>query len=261
MSCSKATMVAVAVGVLFVISGCSGSGENTPAGAPSAPSETLSSVGSESDLPSVDGEIVRGEAHADYDVAASVVGAAEPATVVVIGRVKSWAEGRIIHDGDSALKSAVLEVEVETSLVPRTVESAFVEIDRGGTLIDEEGNEVELHDGATYVQRSVEELRQAVPVGTRVVVLGVAAPTDEEIASTGGQQVIEAWVPPHGDDQLVSPVQQGLLFEDADGSYVSGVADQEDVEFGDWPAAGERGDAGGSDGYFDQLVDELTAAF
>ncbi|WP_235734480.1 hypothetical protein [Nocardioides alcanivorans] len=86
-----------------------------------------------------------------------------------------------------------------------------------------------------------------------MLILGVAAPSDDEIDAVGGNVVVRSWSSPRPGTTLLSGVPQGLFFEDSDGSYVSGVVDQRDVEMGDWPAAeGKKGDS------FQRLVDELA---
>jgi len=198
----------------------------------------------------IDGATLRGWNDYDYDVQSSIAAVARTAETVVAGEIASWADGRLAGSEDTLDKYAVLEVAVDQTFVadadPNLV---FVEVSRGHAALDEDGNELE-----NSVQASVRELEAAAPVGTRVIVLGQPAPSDEDLGDQPGNELLTGWEPPSDTAQLLSPVPQGLLFEDRNGRYVSGVADQHDVEFGDWPATKGRADG------FEQLIAELTAS-
>ncbi|WP_235734481.1 hypothetical protein [Nocardioides alcanivorans] len=91
---------------------------------------------------------------------------AAKAEVVAVGRVVGWSDGRLIHDGDESLKRAVVEIEVEQAFAgAQEGDTLYVEISRGGTLINPDGSDQELREGERYVQRSVDELSQAAPAG------------------------------------------------------------------------------------------------
>jgi len=254
-----APIAAVAIAAVLVAGGCSPSGDDAGVPEQSAADSRVEGPPAPAveSARSVDGETVRGSADYDYDVASSVVEAAQAARTVVAGTVVSWTEGRAVRDGDDQRLSAVLEVLIDQAFATEEpVETIFVEVQRRGVLVDEAGNVLELDEGASYDERSVSDLENAVPIGTRVLVLAVDAPSDEEIAATGGgQQVVTSWSAPRDGAELVSPLPQGLLFEDADGTYVSGVADQADVEHGQWPAAQQ---ARGTGALFEQLLAELS---
>lgn len=206
--------------------------------------------------PTIDGDTIRGDVDYDYDIASSVTEAAEQATIVVAGTVTSWSDGRLVRDGDELLKHAVLEVQIlDGFAAAAAADTVFLEVSRGGTLVDDTGAELKLEPGARYVQRSIDELQQAAPVGARVLVLGIPAPSDDQIDGNGDNHVLRSWKSPIASATLWAPIPQGLLFENSDGGYVSAVADQHDVEHGQWPAAKAANHT------FETLLDELETTF
>jgi hypothetical protein len=255
--------VVVAITAALLAGACSASdgGTGPTTLRPTAPLAAGSPAPVRAPASHVDGAIVRGHAGSDYDVASSVVEVAQDAQAVIVGTVASWADGRVVRDGDDRRTSAAMEVVVAQSFTARgAAQTVFVEVQRGGVLVDDAGAAIELDDGASYDERSLADLERAVPVGTRVLVLAVEAPSDAEIAATGGGgKVSTSWSPPRAGAALLSPLPQGLLFEDADGTYVSGVADQSDVEHGQWPAAQPR--TLGEGGPFEQLLAQLSTEF
>lgn len=219
-----------------------------------APTQTQQQTSPEAVRPTVDGDALRGSAQYDYDIAISLTEAAGKADVVAVGRVTGWSDGRLVHDGDEALKHAVLELHVDRAFAGTDDETLYVELSRGGTLINPDGSEQELRKGERYAQRSIDDLTHAAPIGVRVLVLGVESPSDAEVEAAGGNTVVKTWTAPVSEATLLRGVPQGLFFEDQDGSYVSGVVEQADVELGSWPAArGEKADS------FQRLLDELEA--
>lgn len=130
----------------------------------------------------------------------------------------SWSDGRQIRDGDELLKHAVLEMKVDQTFNgPREDGTIFIEIDRGGTLVDSAGRQLDLPEGSRFEERSVSDLREAAQSGARLIVLAEPALSDKEIEEQRGYHLDEPWTPASSNHaQLLSPIPQGLLFEDAD---------------------------------------------
>ncbi|CAN7441429.1 hypothetical protein LJR045_002892 [Microbacterium sp. LjRoot45] len=195
----------------------------------------------------VDGETLRGDAEYDYDVHRSMLGVVKTSETAVTGRITSWAEGRQIQCGDMLDKRAVGEVATDTILAGTGKPvSVFVEVRRGAVVVDADGVEVPLEKGTSYIDPSLQELEAAAPVGTRVIVAAVNATPASEYEKDSCKVVNQGAT---SAEQLLGPVPQGFILEDGDGNHVSGVADQHDVEWGDWP----RGE-----NTFQQILDQLA---
>ena len=211
----------------------------------------------------VDARVVRCNVHYDYDVFPTLTSAAERVRVAVAGRVVGWAEGRSIIDAGDADRHAVLTVEVDEPakvLTPSQETTIYVSVPRGAEALDKEGNPI-IHEGQRSTVCSMEELERAVPVGTRVLVLGspTVSVAEQEYAPHVKVETPDAGLPAGG--TLVDPYPQGLIFETASGGFVSGRAEDEDVAPWAVNAATEAGNAANrstSAGSFDNLVDELS---
>ena len=180
------------------------------------------------------------------------------ATYAVSGTVSGWSPGRTVaaEDDDGTLDRslfAVLEVTVESdhgrAAAPPTLD---VEVARGRDTADSEGHQTTDKDERVYMYRTLDDLRAAVPVGTRVVVIGTAAPSTAQLHDEGSLVDVPRAVPTTA--TLVRPLPQGLLFEAADGTLVSGVGELPDVLVGDWPGAHDPARA-----TFDAVVSDLEA--
>lgn len=195
----------------------------------------------------VDGETLRGDVEYDYDVQSSMLGVVKASETAVTGRITSWAEGRQIQCGDMLEKRAVVEVATDTILAGTgSPVSVFVEVRRGAVVVDADGVEVPLEKGTSYIDPFLQEMEAAAPVGTRVIVAAVAAASASEYEKYSCKVVDQGAT---SAEQLLGPVPQGFILEDGDGNHVSGVADQHDVEWGDWP----RGE-----NTFQQILDQLA---
>lgn len=211
---SSRAVLALAVLLLALVFACS---NDVP-----LPAESRATARpAETPRPAVDVSVVRcGSGSFDYEMFSSVTEAARSVDTVVSGTVEGWEPGREVQQDDELAKFAVLEIKVEAATGDHKVgESAFVEVSLGSTLFDESGAEIIPLEGTKCTRTTVAELQDAVPAGARVLVLAEAA---------------------EGGDSLLAPVPQGLLLEEADGGFGSGVADQADVEFGDWPDKFEK---------------------
>ena|GEM_PF-1371350 len=199
----------------------------------------------------VDGETLRGDVEYDYDIQRSMLGVVKTTETAVTGRIASWAEGRQLRCGEMLYKRAVVEVTIDTILAGTgDPASVFVEVHRGTVVVDADGVEVPLEEGTSYIDPSLQEMEAAAPVGTRVIVAAVAAASASKYQKYSCKIVVEGERPSQ-DGQLLAPVPQGFILEGADGNHVSGVADQYDVEWGDWP----RGE-----NTFQQILDQLAAS-
>jgi len=179
----------------------------------------------------VDASVVRGWAHYDYDPAPAVDALANEEPSVTVGEVAGWSDGRAVEESDgqgyaNISHNAVLEVVVADSVKSVGGQESggriFVEVPRGGEiLIDGEPPE-----GTEPVLSSIEELNEAVPPGTRVIVIGSRALTDAALSAENGGTVLP---PADGqtDATLLRPDVQGLIFEDETGAFESGLADEE----------------------------------
>ncbi|MGJ9411096.1 hypothetical protein ACHAAC_00145 [Aeromicrobium sp. CF4.19] len=239
---------------LLLASACAGEGPNDEGTSPGT------------DRPSVDGNVMRNGVSHDYDVASSASEVAQNVDLVVSGTVTSWSDGRATREDDLLSRTAILEIAVneaqgEGSPGPGNAEgdpeprSIFVEVARGDALVDENGDDLPDPDGYS-TQLSVDDLAEAAPVGARVLFMGDPALTDQEIAERWGGVVTQPWQPPVEEAELNRPLLQGLLFEDADGSYVSALAEQTDVQGRGWPDREESG-ARASENEYEQLLAEL----
>lgn len=245
--------VGIAVFVMATAGACGGSNA-TPAA--NGPEEQDSLSADARTAPAVDISVVRRDVHYDYEPASSLTEVAERSPFVAVGEVVGWTDGRSLLESDGSGYEdteffAVLEVKVdETYRAPSghvEDQSIYVEVSRGGQVMID-GEEPE---GTVPVFSAIDELNAAVPTGTRVISLGEEAPTASqlEIHTPGGQVQNDGAGYPQG-SALLQPDVQGLLFEDGEGGFVSGLADEEQ-QWG-WLPAGTPFTSG-----FAQLVDEL----
>lgn len=197
----------------------------------------------------VNGDTFRGDVEYDYDIQRSMLGVVEASETAVTGRIASWAEGRQLRCGEMLYKRAVVEITADTILAGTgNPTSVFVEVHRGTVVVDADGVEVPLEKGSSYIDHSVQEMEAAAPVGTRVIVAAVNATSASDYEKFSckivdeGERSISA-------ERLLGPIPQGFILEGADGNHVSGVADQYDVEWGDWPTG---------DDTFQQILDHLA---
>lgn len=188
----------------------------------------------------IDASVIRGDTASDYARTDSVVAAARSATLVIEGVVEGWADGRatVESDGDGyeAFEyTAVLTVRltgVHRKSPHRVGDLVAVEVRRGGE-VRVKGR---VPDGTSPVLATIDDLGRAAPAGSPVILLARRAPTAGALSeATGGLTVRNdgLGVPPGR--PLLRPTVQGLIFRDADGSFVSGVADGE-REWGWLPA-------------------------
>lgn len=226
--CIQPKLAAGALAALLALTtaGCASTPEAPPEAIHDTNFAVVKSVSSHP--PAVDAAVVRGSADYDYEPFASITSAAAQAEVGVVGEVVSWSDGRTLIDGDEFDYSAVLKVRVVdtvTSGVPAGG-FAYVEVRRGGEVFVD--GKPFRHEGARAAYRTVAELSTAVPAGSRVIVLGLAAPSADtlEKESATGEVVNASAGLPEG-ASLVSPYPQGLLFETASGGFASGYADGE----------------------------------
>lgn len=221
---TKLAAGAVASLLVFTVGGCASTTGTTPEA--SGPSPTKQAAAPQ--RPVVDAAVVRGSADYDYEPFASITSASEVAEAGTVGEVVSWSEGRALSDGDEVDYSAVLKVRIVDALKPDGLsgEIMYVEVRRGGEVMVD--GKPFRHEGARAAYRTIEDLDKAVPAGTRVIVLGLIAPSDKtlETESVTGHVVHSGAGLPAG-AALVSPYPQGLLFETASGGFASGYADGE----------------------------------
>jgi len=196
----------------------------------------------------------------DYNVQPSVSAVAERAQFVVLGKVVAWHDGPVHDLGGMALTYAVMETETEQTFKAADGESSrrYTLVFTGALPVDEHGDFVPLESEETrYTALSIDDVREAVPEGSRVIVLA-----DEFEAEAGADgeaflQVLRDWTVPGG-GPLLYPHSQGLLFETSEGGYESGGrAEQEDISFEQWPTSKDyRGST--QDGTFAALIADLS---
>lgn len=251
---AKVICAFVGAALALALAGCS-----SPVPETAAPGPALAA---EEQAMGVDARLVRCSAYPDYDVFPTLTSAAESLSVAVAGRVVGWTEGRSIIAAGVADRFAVLTVEVDEAakvLDPGQKTTIYVSVARGVEALDETGNPI-IHEGRRSAVCSMEELKRAVPVGTRVIVLGMptVSVAEQEYAPHVTVESPDAGLPAGG--TLVDPYPQGLIFETASGGFVSGRAVDEDLARWAAHAATEAGNAANkssSPGSFNNLVDEL----
>jgi hypothetical protein len=261
MTIRKLTVAAGLAGfVLVCAAACGGVGDPQSSQRVEQPSaEQSSSQSTETKKrPRVDAAVVRGMTDYDYERVTSLAALARMAPSVTLGTVVGWTDGRsrVEKNGSGYVDTslfAVLEIKVLNSyraLDGRGGDRVYVEVPRGGEVrVDGK-----LPEGTKPVLATIDELNSAVPRGTRVIVVGRAAPTATELEKqTPGSTVHNvAAGHPQGTGLLRAHVQ-GLIFEDEQGNFVSGLADEE-KEWGWVPSA--KSAAGGG---FSHLTDQLDA--
>lgn len=215
--------------------------------------------------PDVDAAVVRGTVFHDYEPFASLTDAAQEKPVAAAGRVVDWADGRSIVASGYAQRYAVMAVEIEGPA--KTADSVYdstiyVSIPRGGEDVDDDGEPL-IVDDPRNTMRSIDELEVAVPVGTRVIVVGGPTASIEEQEYAPGVKVASADAGLPEGAHSVDPHPQGLLFETRAGGFVSGMAVDEDLA--NWAVhaaqlAGNDATSTASPGSFENLLSELATA-
>lgn len=209
--------------ILFAFAGCTATSVGTSPGNSPISQKSLTTK-----LAVINPSVVRGSAHYDYEPFSSIVSAARAAEAGAVGEVVSWSNGRTLTDGDDVDYSAVLKIRVTDPVQPVGISDDFlyVEVRRGGEILVD--GKPFRHAGAPAAYRTIAELSRAVPTGTRVIVLGLIAPSDHTLETesvTGKVSNSGAGLPSGA--TLVSPFPQGLIFETAEGGFASGYADGE----------------------------------
>lgn len=199
----------------------------SPATQPRGVAEQPRSTGAEARErpPVVDTALLRSAIDYDYPGFTDISTAVDGTDIAIVGRVVGWREGRSFVDGEEADLTAVLTIEVTEPLhVPAAFEGThvYVEVRRGGYVLDEDGEEFR-NPGARPAYKSVEELAVAVPVGVRVIMLGTPGPSDAAYADVYGIQVLDAGAGHPSGTPLAIPHPQGLLFETHTGGVASGM--------------------------------------
>lgn len=221
-----------------------------------APSSSASEGSSRADPPKIDASVVRGMTDYDYEPAPSMMALAKQQPSVTTGEVVGWSDGRSVVESDGSgyvdtSYYAVLEVKVSESY--RALKSQgdggriFVEVPRGGeVLIDGEAPE-----GTEPVYSTIEQLNAAVPAGARVIVAGTEALSAAELEAQTSDATVRNANAGHPEGvSLVAPNVQGLIFEESNGAFDSGIAGH--VEEWGWLPDGIRTGNG-----FDHLLSEL----
>ncbi|MFV0433872.1 MAG: hypothetical protein ACK5LO_07840 [Leucobacter sp.] len=242
---------ALSVGILAAVTlvACSDSGEVLP---PVTTAGHPNQNGAD-----IDGEAVRNGVTYDYDVLQSVGEVAEVSPYVITGRVAAWHDGPVVYDQGDGTYYGVLEMEPEQVFIApdgKTHDRFYVAVLRGTMLADEDGEPIPLRDPeAEYTALSLEELTEAIPVGSKGIVLAeeISFEDPENTEYTG--RLVQEWNPKASGSPLLIAHPQGLLFETEDGGFESASAEQSDVTGGEWPAS----DAGG--GGFELLIKELES--
>jgi len=186
---------------------------------------------------------------ADYNVQPSAAHVQRLAEYSVLGKVVAWHEGPRysngvkLSDGSQDVQLfGVMEIETEQDFKSPDggAKRRFVRVYRGVLPFDEEGDVVPAPKGTFYSALSLGDLKRAIPLGTRVVVIANEIVVKEHRSDEGNVVVIRDWTQDEG-SPLLTPYPQGLLFETGDGDYASGgmAEAQEDVAFGQWPASPE----------------------
>jgi len=249
----KTILAAGLTALVVVTTAACGESDPDPAGEPSRNGLTSTrAVKAPTEIPDVDAAVVRGGRMYDYAPARSLSALADRHPVAVLGEVVGWTDGRSVVETDGAFTDTslygVLEVKVtETYSGEVSDGTVFVEVERGGQV------RIEGKPPVPSINKSLAELNEAVPAGARVIVVGAPAPTDSEHEAQNPAAVVEGVGEglPAG-ATFLWPSVQGLLFEDEDGSFVSGEGADKD-QWGWLPADMPVQDE------FNELVTELDA--
>lgn len=234
-------IAAAAMTLTLVMSGCGSSAEN------------------EASAPEIQAATLRGGASLDYTPQPSVRGVRDVVDYAVAGEVAAWHEGPLVTEGEggSATDFAVLELG-STSVVKsksKDVEPRFILVELGGYWVDEHDKIIEPNNGSSYTARTLADVKEAVPIGTRVLALGeeigFADPDNPEYSA----KILRDWKPDKG-SVLFATHPQGLLLETADGRYDSGRVPLSEVSSDQWPASPDyKGST--EDGTFEALLRDV----
>lgn len=256
---AKITTVSIAM-LALLAAGCSSS--ETPdgaAGETTGRSVTSGQQGAESvdaSAPAeVEARVVRGMREYDYAPTSSIVQAASEVAVTIEGAVVDWSDGRSTVESDGSgyegiAYTAVLKVRIADAHSGEIGgdEFAYIEVPRG----DEIRVDGQTPEGTEPVVTSIDELSAAVPAGTPVIILAEDALTAAQLSSeTPGLEVRDDGKGLPAGAAMLQPSVQGLLFEDSNGDFVSGMADDEE-EWGWIPRGVDR------DERFDYLGEQLN---
>jgi len=197
---------------------------------------------------------------ADYDIQPSVSALEQLEEYALLGKVVAWHEGPMHDLGGIALTYAVMETEVEQTFKSADGDASrrYTLVLQGALPVDERGEVIPRDEkNGRYAALSIDELKRAVPSGTRVIVLANELKVEEVDDGEMKLKILRDWEG-KGDTPLLYPHSQGLLFEMADGGYESGGrAEQEEVAIKQWPASPDyRGAI--RNGAFDALRRELA---
>ena len=213
--------LAVAAAVAVLALGCSRVSDEPPVAG------TTFAGSRDQHRPAVDAAVVRGSSHYDYGVKTDAAALAAESTVVFTGSIADWLPAEFVIDHDERLEYAILKVHV-THVVKGSSGThrgfAYLRLPRGGEVIDEHGLAV-LNPGARSTVTTVDELKKAAPVGTRLVFLGNPALPLVSSDRIGSVRNPGTGRPPGV--PVLAPAPQGLVFESFTGDVASGVADGE----------------------------------
>ncbi len=178
----------------------------------------------------VDAELLRAGSDGSFIVHPSADSLADYASTVVVGEISSWSDGAVLYNYDERDFTAVVSIKVEGALKgSKYVQNGFIYLrfHRGGEVIDEAGNPFR-NPGAPASVKSLAELREAAPPGTRVVVFADDGTYVDTVQREKPPEVRtirpRAGVPDGA--ALLSPYPQGFLLND-DGQVASAIADGE----------------------------------
>lgn len=182
------------------------------------------------DVADVQASVIRGPVSIDYDRLPSVAAVRDKVDYAIAGTVTAWHPGpKVMHD-DRGNEHAVLEL-ASTDVIKTTsakAEPRFVLIRLGQYGVDAQGK---IADGPKTSARTLDDVKKALPLGTRVIALGNRTGFEEPGIPQYDPQLGLGWEPSEG-SVLISPYPQGLLLETADGGYDSGLVGPADVAFG-----------------------------
>jgi hypothetical protein len=251
----RGVLVATALAAIVAV-GASGCGNESGA-SESAKTPPATAPIADEQRPQVDVSATRMTADYDYEPAPSVSDLAQSRASVVLGEVAGWSDGRVLLESDDPgfqdfSYTAVLTLEVTRSYRgdDKQGDVVYVEIPRGGEIrVDGE-----LPDNGTEpVLSTIEDLTEAVPTGTRLLLLGGPARSGAELlADSPDSEVLQPGTGYPDGAPLLVPHVQGLLFENETGDFVSGLTDDEDER--GWLPPGAAPSSG-----FERLIQELDS--
>ncbi|WP_456698554.1 hypothetical protein [Aeromicrobium sp. P5_D10] len=202
--------------------------------------------------------VLQNDVSRDYDIQPSVRSVRDTTSYAIAGKVAAWHEGPMIDVNGYANMYAILELDSAQAFKAPAPHArpTFVRVELGTLPVDDDGNVVELEaPDVQYTALSVDDVKKAIPRGTRVLLLAEEVMSDDPENPEFNPKVLRDWMTSDG-SPLLEPHPQGLLVETAKGNYDSGVAETADVSHGQWPAS--PGYAGSiSDGTFEALLRDV----